>query len=740
MAYGAPTLVGPGERAIEDGFPFEHLSDIAEVESWRKEVWRPVYHVHKWWAKRLGSVFRAAVLGACVPRGSAIMDLFYNPVKLPSPVIFDPFMGSGTTVGEAHKLGCTAIGRDINPVAHRSVRVSLSPLSRANVLEAFDRVREAVEGRLLAMHRSTDSGGKRCDVLYWFWVKHLPCPDCHERVDLFSTRVFAKHAYVKKYPRVHVCCPDCDEVFACQFTDKTARCPTCEAEFDPHDGPANGSKATCSSCNTTFPIAKRAQQVGAPPPHRLYAKLVLTSTGKKEYLRITADDLALFASAERELAQRGGAGVPEVAIRAGHNTRQVLNYGYTRWDEFFNARQLLGISLLADAIRERALGPEREALLLLLSGVLEFNNLFASYKGEGTGAVRHMFSHHVLKPQRTPIEANLWGTPKSSGSFSTLFERRVLKAISYKAAPFEARVRRNTKGKKSGDKVFALSPPMGRVIRDQWPPGGLPPGSIYVSCGDSARTDIPDSSVDAVVTDPPFFDNVHYSELADFFHVWQALWFDDETAALTTRSAAEVQDTDSASFARKLGDVFRECNRVLKSNGLLVFSYHHSREDGWSSVADAVVDAGFSFVQAQPVKAEMSVASPKLAAKSPIDLDVMLVCRKRAQDGRAALDASDAVIRAGEVAEAKVARFNATGRELSHNDVRVVLFSQLLVELSAGREPEQLRDLLGPAIGDAGGIAEALWREQAVVKPEKRQRDLFPTQPTTPGERRATSP
>jgi hypothetical protein len=53
------------------------------------------------------------------------MELFYEPVRLPGVVVFDPFMGSGTTVGEAHKLGCTVIGRDINPVANRAVRVAL---------------------------------------------------------------------------------------------------------------------------------------------------------------------------------------------------------------------------------------------------------------------------------------------------------------------------------------------------------------------------------------------------------------------------------------------------------------------------------------------------------------------------------------------------------------------------------------------------------------------------------------
>jgi putative DNA methylase len=71
----------------------------------------------------------------------------------------------------------------------------------------------------------------------------------------------------------------------------------------------------------------------------------------------------------------------------------------------------------------------RDALFTLFSGVLEFKNLFATYKGEGTGAVRHMFSHHILKPERLPIEANVWGTPKSSGSFRNLFSSRLMRAL-----------------------------------------------------------------------------------------------------------------------------------------------------------------------------------------------------------------------------------------------------------------------------------------------------------------------
>src|SRR5215204_724130 len=101
----AEEVSSPTETAIEqDAFPFEHLSEIAEHESWRKEVYRPVYHVHKWWAQRLGSVFRAIILGALSPAGTDVLRRFYSPAKFPNSVVFDPFMGSGTTLGEALKV------------------------------------------------------------------------------------------------------------------------------------------------------------------------------------------------------------------------------------------------------------------------------------------------------------------------------------------------------------------------------------------------------------------------------------------------------------------------------------------------------------------------------------------------------------------------------------------------------------------------------------------------------------
>ncbi len=681
------------ERAIVNGFPFEVISNIAEVESWRKEIYRPIYHLHKWWAQRLGSVFRAAIIAAAAPSSSSILDLFYQPIRLQNLVVFDPFMGSGTTIGEAHKLGCPVIGCDINPVAYRTVKVALGPMDRKGIEEGFKTLEKSVARKLTNLYRSTDNTGEPCDVLYYFWVKTLPCPKCGEIVDLFSRFIFARNAYVKRDPTVHVICPHCSSIFKSMHNLREASCNNCGAKFNPHEGWAKRTTAICKHCSHEFPIAGTIRQGNHPPTHRMYAKLILKRDGTKEYLGISQQDLDGFSAAKRQLEFLNPQ-IPRVKIQDGYNTHQILNYGYSYWHELFNERQLLALTMLLQAIKALPDSNSRDALAILFSGVLEFNNMFASYKGEGTGAVRHMFSHHILKPERMPIEANLWGTEKSSGAFSTLYRSRLLRALDYRESPFELFVANSGKQKKA-KKIFSISDLIGRDTLNSYPKEGLKSGDIYLLCGNSAQTDIPDSSVDLVVTDPPFFDNVNYSELADFFYIWQQLYFDNGSISetSTTRHQEEVQDPDAISFAAKLSCVFQECNRVLRDEGFLIFSYHHSRENGWSAIASAIISSGFSLVQSQPVKSELSVAAPKSLASEPIDLDVLLVCRKRAKDHRMRNTIDDALIQSERNTRNKIYRFNNSGRILSKNDILVVMLSQILVELSAGRtEEECLRD------------------------------------------------
>ncbi len=708
-----------GRTAIEEpAFPFESLSDIAEIESWRKELNRPIYHVHKWWAQRLGSVFRAILLGAFSPPGTDILSAFYARRQPSEQVVFDPFMGSGTTLGEGIKLGFRVIGQDINPVSHFLVKNALAAHSRARILQEFEAMEADTAPALRHFYQTRISTDLLFDeleanVLYYFWVKVLACPACGQDVDLFSRYVFSQHANPKKHPWSKALCPACGAINTVAYNADKAACDECQASFNPQAGPAQGQTATCPRCREAFPIARTVKATKLPPRHRMYAKMVLLPHGDRQYHRITPDDRALYEEAERQLQRRREA-YPVVPIEPGYNTNQALGYNYTHWHLMFNARQLLCLSILADRIRQIEEPRIRELFACLLSGCLEFNNLFASFKGEGTGAVRHMFAHHVLKPERTPLEANLWGTPKSSGSFSTLFQSRILRALDYQEAPFEIRPT-EANGRVVGEKVHNTSLPIAVDVADSY--HDFAKGKrAYLACGNSARTDLLDKSVDAVVTDPPFFDNVHYSQLADFFHVWQRhiLGKDGVRSRETTRSPDEVQQGKADAFEDRLGAVWRECHRVLRDDGLLIFTYHHSRSEGWRCVLHALTEAGFRIVAVHPIKAELSVAAPKTQAKEPIDYDIIIVCRKRGDsDVLRPLDFESVLKDATAAALGQAARLRACKRSLSRNDARVILLSQVILSLS--NQQVAVGDPIGESETQLEQAIDAVYRGNRVV-------------------------
>ncbi|MDE0119846.1 MAG: DNA methyltransferase [Bdellovibrionales bacterium] len=667
-------------RLIEtDNFEFEFLSQLAERESWRKEIHRPVYYLHKWWAKRLGSVFRGILLGSLLSEKEKLSENFYSLHDFSDVSVFDPFMGSGVTIGEAHKLGLTALGRDINPVAVESVRVAFGPINKEKADYELEKLKQNIGRKILKLYRSTDSNGYPCDVLYYFWVMQANCPRCDMLTDLFSSWVIAKNAYPDLKPAVQILCPSCGNIFL-ETKDKTkVICSSCNLQFAPNEGNVKHSKVECSDCHYIFPIISSCRK-NIKPKFRLFGKLVFTKDEKKEYLKTNEKDIADFNKASEVLKtelQRKTIILPKLKLENGYNTKQAMNYGFVKWKDFFNDRQLLGLGWLHNSITKIKDKDIRDLFLLAFSSALEFNNMFASYKGEGTGAVRHIFSHHILKPERKPIETNIWGTPKSSGSFFNLFQNRIKRAILYRQKPTEI-------NQTKGDKALQCSSAFTEKVDIQWPTKKISLSrKVYLSCGNSSTSHLPDNSIDLVVTDPPFFDNVHYSELADFFYSWQQLvprGFIN--GSKTTRCPMEeVQDYDSTNFTKKLQNVFQECHRILKDDGMLVFTYHHSRGEGWQSVIKAILESGFFVINSHPVKSEMSVATPKSQAKNPIQLDIIIVCRKnKNQKWKSSIET------ALRIAEDKISRLNLSGFSLSSNDKKIIRYGQLLTVLQFEKE------------------------------------------------------
>jgi putative DNA methylase len=430
---------------------------------------------------------------------------------------------------------------------------------------------------------------------------------------------------------------------------------------------------------------------GTPPRYEMYAKMVLGSNGKKRYERITEFDRELYGECSQLLQAKASSLVlPELELKDGENTRQAIRWGFTRWRQFFNDRQLYSLGLLGAAIRDLDVGPaEREALAVLFSGMLEFNNMFCSFKGEGTGAVRHMFSHHILKPERTPLEAHPWGTPASSGSFSTLFQSRLMRAQEYKRMPADQILREDHIQRVSG-----ISSPVEAAVTDTWPTEGLQDGFVYLRTGNSAASGIPDEAVDLIVTDPPYMDNVHYSELADFFHGWLrelAPYPGYPTQATTTRNDREVQSPSPDEFETAIGQVWQECARVIRPEGILAFTFHQARISGWIALMRALAYSGFTVTAVQPVQGEM-ITSVTKGGTEPSNLDAVIICRKTQEPPNPRTDPVQA-------AEAAMRRLNTlldAGITVGAGDIRSVVRGQVLAtytEAPSEGDLAQLADL-----------------------------------------------
>lgn len=665
------TSVVPERSSLESAFPTAMLSAVGTKESWRKEVHRPATSTHKWWAKRLGTVFRGIIASAVTGEEDDAVGAYTSRLDLAGAVVLDPFSGSGVTGVEVLKLGGRPVCFDINPVATLVQRQAMQPWNMRDLAAAYRAVEKSCREEVDRLHRTEDGR----TALYYFWVATVACPHCSEPVRLFDSPVFSKNAYPKRVPKAQIVCPECLAVKESRYDFDIERCANGHAVT-----PAGAVRGQVTSCPRGHGFKTMSALNDARPEYEMYAKMVANPDGSKVYEAITDWDRRLYAECVALLeALPATAVLPHGELARGNNTDQALKWNFRQWRDFFNARQLVSLSLIATAIRDLpGQTAEREALSALFSGTLEFNNLFTSFKGEGTGAVRHMFSHHILKPERTPLEAHPWGTSQSSGAFSTLYKSRLERAHEYKAKPADL-----VDDGAEISRVTGLSKPLSATIADSWDAFVSATGqAAYVATRNSADTDLPDGSVDLIVTDPPYMDNVHYAELADFFHAWlQAIHpyagYDQST---TTRRAGEVQHADPAEFGKAIEAVWTECARVLKPGGLLAFTFHQARISGWVQVVESLRRAGFVVTAVQPVKGEMTTSIVKSGSREPSNLDSVVVCRRVADGATNPNRSTEAALA---TAQNALARLDEAGVDVGAGDVRSVVRGSLLAYLAA---------------------------------------------------------
>ena len=609
---------------IEKNFNPAFASALSLREKQIQQSYRPVIGVHKWFARRPGTLFRSLLLAEF--DGPNEDKTYYRGHRF-SGVIADPFMGGGTPLLEAARLGFHVVGADVNPMAYWIVRQSLSPLDLAAFRDTAAAVIADVEHDIGGFYGTTCLS---CDgdatVKYFLWVKTITCPTCATSNDLFPGHLIAEAV---RHPKNVVLCITCGELNEYdQIPTKAApqRCTRCEATVSV-EGNARKQRVTCSGCKGVvhFPSA-----VNGPLHHRLFALEYHCATCKpthkgRFFKRPDAIDMRRLAEATALFAATESLPIPTDLIPAGDETDRLRRWGYTRFSEMFGHRQLLGLGLLLSRIRAVTDTSIREALLTVFSDTLRYQNLLCRYD---TYALKcqDIFSVHGFPVGLVQCENNLLGIPRvGSGSFRHFIEKYI-RAKQYCEQPFEIRrtgtrkVEIPTRGERMAAKLVSRFPKGTRV--EGW-----------LRAADSTTITLPPDSLDGVFTDPPYYDNVQYAELMDFCYAWLRLGVEDSSfAGRSTRHKNELTGNVTMGrglpeFTTGLSAVFSKFAAALKPNAPFVFTYHHNAPSAYVPVIVALLDAGLQCTATPPAAAEMSASLHISGTKSSV-LDSVFVCRR----------------------------------------------------------------------------------------------------------------
>jgi len=627
LEVDAPNLRASGPLESSRRFSLERRFDatfVARLAIREKQVqqsYRPVISIHKWFARRPGSVFRSLLLSEYADQ--AIRDGYWES-HTATGVVADPFMGGGTTVFEASRLGLGVVGCDINPMAYWLVRQAVEPIDLSRFMKAGEEAWRKMQEEIGRFYKT------RCidceeiaDVKYFLWVKMSPCPECGDEVSLFPGYRVAEAV---RHPNEVYHCPSCDSL--CE-APKGARiaCPTCDRDLS--KGNVSRGQAHCLRCGYHF---RFAPHLTTPPTHRLFAieyqcSHCYRSRKGRQFKSPDATDHELAREAAELLAKNEEAlAIPADKVPAGDETSRLLRWGYHRYRDLFNDRQLFALGSLVRVIQQVDDNRIRHALSTVFSDFLRYQNLLCRYD---TYALKcqDIFSVHGYPVGLIACENNLPGIPKvGSGSFIH-FIQKYQKAKEYAQRPYETRT---YAGKKS--LVYVKGETIEALLVDVEPSESA--YGAWLNCTPSQDLELRADSLAGVFTDPPYFDNVQYAELMDFCFVWLRTLLGDDVPVFvreTTRTEHELTGNGTLGrgiehFTQGLSEVFSRMSFALIPGAPLVFTYHHNDPMAYVPLVVAILDAGLTCTSVLPAPAEMAASLHIAGTKSSI-LDSIFVCR-----------------------------------------------------------------------------------------------------------------
>ena len=663
---------------IEKDIDISFIADLALREKQIQQSYRPVIAVHKWFARRPGSMFRGLLLSEFSDR--PLREAFYESNNFPGLHVADPFMGGGTPILEANRVGCDVTGFDINPMAWWIVKQEIEHLNLRDYEKAAVSLRTTLEKEIGHLYRTRCvlCGCSDAHVKYFLWVKLKKCRECGEDIDLFPGYLLAADS---RHPKNVFVCPACGELTGTDDRKNPGQCSHCSADLV-LNGPAKRGRCRCLACGTDnlFPDAKLG-----PPRHRLFAieyhcQACKSAHTGRFFKKPDSLDIERLGEAERRWMKMRPRYVPDGEIPSGDETNRLHRWGYRRYREMFNTRQLVGLELSARIIAKTADERVRNALATNLSDLLRYQNMLCRYDTRALKSL-DIFSVHGFPVGLIQCESNFLGIMEpgrymcvGSGGWANIIEK-FKKAKAYCNDPFEVKHHGRRK------KVIPIEK---EWIGDHL--NGADPGHVRmvnISCQDAASSDLPNNSLDAVFTDPPYFGNVQYAELMDFCYVWLRRLIGQTSQAfnaVSTRNPDELTGNVDMGrglehFTEGLSAVFQRMSKALKPGAPLAFTYHHNNIEAYYPVAVAILDAGLTCSASLPCPAEMG-ASIHINGTSSSIIDTVFVCRSTGIMQRKWLAGSpDEVAR---IVEEDLGYLRAGNVKPSLGDIRCVTYGHLI--------------------------------------------------------------
>ena len=740
-------------RLIERWLPIAALGEESIRERRSMTALPPTYYLHVWWARRPLVASRAAILASLLPAEADrkkflhVIGIHGDPVGTrhrleqakrnnenlgPNPYgyrrsfayqpdesdrgwvklsigetpdgksVLDPTAGGGSIPFETGRLGFTAIANDLNPVAALILKATIEwPRYGLAILQQFeDLAREFVIRAEPKYHGVFPAESQGVRVEGYLWARTITCPYCAGVVPLSPNwRLASDGTGVRLQPDLGGGPGDGGRVCSFEIVGSMGE----QSEGTVSHGDGTCPYPDCGRVIDGDVIKEQAQagRMGEQLFTVVYKERVLTTTKtgrtrEKWVRRYRAprpeDDNSaeIRARLDEKLPEWEALDiVPSERFPEESNDDRPIQYGMPLWRDLFSPRQLLCHGTSVEVFREM-LDAERAAdgltevrqaaygyLALALDKLRDYNSRMTRWHVGREVMVntfdRHDFSFKWSYAEMAPLIVGLgydWAIRQTAKCIGELVALLRPDTVTH------------------GDSLFSTT--------DQ-EPGRAARVTITCKPGDSLDH-IEDASIDAVIMDPPYYDNVMYAELSDFFYVWlkrtaghlfpelfrrQLTDKDSEAVANPARFQGQkgAKVLAGRDYQERMASIFAECRRTLKPDGVMTLMFTHKATGAWDALTTGLMEAGFAITASWPINTEAE-GSLHIKNKAAANSTIFLVCRPRdrATSTEESLYWEDVEPRVAQAVRQRVEEFREAG--ISGVDLYLASFGPALEEFS----------------------------------------------------------